>query len=237
MKVHIIQHDSYVEPGEYLSWAQRKGYQVSFTRCWLSEEVPKDADADMLVVLGGFQCPTTTKEECSYFDSAAEQELIRKYADSGRIVVGVCLGAQLLGDAMGAPFGKSPNQEIGPVKARLTEAGRLDPFLKHFPDTFDAGEWHNDMPGLNDDAVILAESDGCPRQIVKYGKYAYGLQTHMEFNHDIIAAILENTGGKLRAKEPYVKSQEELLAYDYTDMNLMLDTFLDALTEDYSGSL
>lgn len=237
MKVHIIQHDPYVEPGEYLSWAQRKGYQVSFTRCWMFEEVPKEADADMLVVLGGFQRPTTTKEECSYFDSASEQKLIRKYADSGRIVVGVCLGAQLLGDALGAPFGKSPAPEIGPVKARLTEAGRSDPFLKQFPDVFDAGEWHNDMPGLNADAVVLAESDGCPRQIVRYGKYAYGLQTHMEFNHDIIAAILKNIGGRIRIKGPYIRTEEELLAYDYTDMNLMLDTFLDALTEDYSGSL
>lgn len=237
MKVHIIQHDSYVEPGEYLSWAQRKGYQVSFTRCWLFEEVPKEADADMLVVLGGFQRPTTTKEECSYFDSASEQKLIRKYADSGRIVVGVCLGAQLLGDALGAPFGKSPAPEIGPVKARLTEAGRSDPFLKQFPDVFDAGEWHNDMPGLNADAVVLAESDGCPRQIVRYGKYAYGLQAHMEFNHDIIAAILKNIGGRIRIKGPYIRTEEELLAYDYTDMNLMLDTFLDALTEDYYGSL
>ncbi len=54
------------------------------------------------------------------------------------------------------------------MKARLTDTGENDPFLKSFPSVFDAGEWHNDMPGLKEGAEILAESDGCPRQIVRY---------------------------------------------------------------------
>ncbi len=52
------------------------------------------------------------------------------------------------------------------------------------------------MPGLTDNSVIIAESDGCPRQIVRCGKYVYGFQTHMEFTHEIIAAGLtvDNSG-------------------------------------------
>ena len=199
MKLHFIQQDAWVEPGEYLGWAKRNGYQVSFTKCWLHEELPQKADADLLVVLGGFQCPATTKEECDYFDSAAEQELIRKYVEAGRAVVGVCLGAQLVGEALGAEYGHSPQKEIGPVRARLTPQGKEDPFLRGFSDVFDAGAWHNDMPGLTEDAVILAESDGCPRQIVRYGRYIYGFQTHMEFTHDIIEAGLKEVGGEIRA--------------------------------------
>ena len=234
MKVHFIQQDSWVEPGEYLSWAMRRGYDVTFTRCWMYDSIPRELSADILIVLGGYQCPATTKEQCDYFDSAAEQRLIRKYVDAGRIVIGVCLGAQLLGEAMGAEYEHSPEKEIGPVRARLTEAGKADPFLKSFPETFDAGEWHNDMPGLTPDAVILAESDGCPRQIVRFAKYAYAFQTHMEFNRKIIAAGIEDCGGKLGVSGPYVQSEEELLEYDYTDMNRMLSRFLDAIVEDYA---
>ena len=43
------------------------------------------------------------------------------------------------------------------------------------------------MPGMNDAAVILAECEGCPRQIVRYGKYVYAFQTHMEFTNEIAA--------------------------------------------------
>lgn len=234
MKVHFIQQDDWVEPGEYLCWARRHDCEVSFTRCWLHERPPQEADADLLVVLGGCQCPATTKEECEYFDSAAEQVLIRKYVEAGRAVVGVCLGAQLVGEALGAPYAHSPEKEIGPVKARLTAAGKADPFLYAFPDSFDAGEWHNDMPGLTPDTVVLAESDGCPRQIVRYGKYVYGFQTHMEFTHEIIAAGLHDAGGEIQAEGPYVQTAEELLAYDYTDMNRLLSSFLDALIADYT---
>lgn len=84
-------------------------------------------------------------------------------------MIGVCLGAQLVGEALGAAYSHSPEREIGPVKAALTEAGRADPFFASFPDVFLAGEWHNDMPGLTEDSVIIAESEGCPRQIVRYG--------------------------------------------------------------------
>ena len=104
---------------------------------------------------------------------------------------------------------------------------------KKFPDIFFAGEWHNDMPGLTAEAVILAASEGCPRQIVRYGKYVYGFQTHMEFTREIIAAGLADVGGEIIEEGRFVQKAQELLDYDYTEMNRLLSTFLDALTEDY----
>ena len=233
MKIHFIQQDPWVEAGEYITWAERNRHEVSSTKCWLYEAVPSDVDSDFLIVLGGYQCPATTKEECDYFDAEAEKQIIRKYAEAGKVVIGVCLGAQLVGEALGAPYEHSPEKEIGPVKARLTNAGKNDPFLKCFPSVFDAGEWHNDMPGLKKGAEILAESDGCPRQIVRYGKYVYGFQTHMEFTHEIIEAGIRDVGGELKAEGRFVQTVGELLAYDYTEMNHLLSAFLDAIAEDY----
>ena len=233
MKIHFIQQDPWVEPGEYLAWAERHGHTVSCTRCWEYEEVPTEVEADLLVVLGGYQCPATTKEECDYFDAEAEKQLIRSCIQAGKAVIGVCLGAQLVGEAVGAPYEHSPEKEIGAVSAWLTEEGKADPFLKHFPEEFEAGEWHNDMPGLNKDAVILARSEGCPRQIVRYGRFVYAFQTHMEFTHDIIAAGLEDIGGEMKEQGIFVQSTEELLAYDYTEMNRLLSSFLDEMMQEY----
>lgn len=233
MKIHFIQQDPWVVPGEYLVWAERRGCEITYTRCWQHEEVPKEANADLLVVLGGYQSPATTKEECDYYDSAAEQSLIREYAEAGKIVIGSCLGAQLIGEALGAPYEHSPEREIGTVEARLTEEGRRDPFFAHFPEVFEAGEWHNDMPGLTENAAVLAESCGCPRQIVRYGKYVYGFQTHMEFTREIVAAGIEDVGGEIKVTGPCVKTREELMADDYTVMNRLLSGFLDALADAY----
>ena len=233
MKVHFIQQDSWVLPGEYLAWAERHGYDVAVTKCWEYETVPESAEADLLVVLGGCQCPATTKEECGYFDAEREKALIRSYVEAGKMVVGVCLGAQLLGEALGAPYAHSPEREIGPVKARLTPEGKNDPFFASFGDVFLAGEWHNDMPGLTEDSVIIAESDGCPRQIVRYGKYVYGFQTHMEFTHEIVAAGIEDAGGRLNCTGRFVQTEEQMLAFDYSEMNALLSSFLDIMVEEY----
>lgn len=229
VNIHMIQHDDWVTPGEYLSWARRNRHAVTFTRCWRYEPLPASPDADMLVILGGLQCPATTRDECAYFDSEAEKACIRQFIEAGRMVIGVCLGAQLVGEALGAAYLHSPEREVGPVRARLTRAGRDDPLFSDFPDTFDAGEWHNDMPGLTEDSVVIASSDGCPRQIVRYGDCVYGFQTHMEFTRDIIEAGLENVG-EIRPG-PYVQSRDKLLGYDYTEMNRLLSTFLDRLVE------
>ena len=233
MKVHFIQQDSWVKPGEYLAWAERHGYDVTITKCWEYETIPKSAEADMLVVLGGYQCPATTKKECGYFDAEQEKDLIRRYVGAGRMVIGVCLGAQLVGEALGAPYARSPEREIGPVGARLTPEGKKDPFFASFGDMFLAGEWHNDMPGLTEDCAIIAESDGCPRQIVRYGKYVYGFQTHMEFTHEIVAAGIEHAGGHLNRTGRFVQTEEQLLAFDYSKMNALLSSFLDAMVEAY----
>ena len=131
------------------------------------------------------------------------------------------------------PGAKVEETAYAPLLHALAEAGRADPFLGAFPDAFDAGEWHNDMPGLTPDAAILAESDGCPRQIVRYGRYVYGFQTHMEFTRDIIAAGIEDVGGTIRRRGRFIQSAEALLAYDYTGMNRLLSAFLDAMAADY----
>lgn len=233
IRLRFIQQEDWVEPGEYGLWAERNGYETSVTRCWLYEPIPQTVDADLLVVLGGWQSPATTKSECDFYDAGAEKALIRSYVERGRMVIGVCLGAQLLGEALGGSYAHSPEREVGPVSARLTKAGRGDPLFSAFTDVFDAGEWHNDMPGLTGESVIIAESDGCPRQIIRYGEHVYGFQTHMEFTHQIVARGVEAAGASLTGSGRFEQTAGELLAYDYTEMNRMLSAFLDALVKNY----
>ena len=239
MRIHIIQQESFVAPGAYAEWAKEHGYIIEYTQCWLGEKVPTDADGfDMLIVLGGPQSPATTKEECPYYDSEAEQALIKKAIESGKIVVGACLGAQLIGEALGAPYEHSPNREIGVIDIELTQAGKNDPFLGKLPEKMDCGVWHGDMPGLTADSEVLASSEGCPRQIVRYGKYVYGIQCHPEFNHRTLPFMIIESPGALKdaATMPYINTAEEIMEHSYVEMNERLKVFLDALTEDWEAA-
>ena len=79
MRVHFVIHESFESAGAYLKWAEDRGYTISWSRVYAGEALPPNADEfDMLVVFGGPQSPRTTREECPYFDSQAEQHLINR---------------------------------------------------------------------------------------------------------------------------------------------------------------
>lgn len=101
MRVHFVVHESFESAGAYLKWAEDRGYTISWSRVYAGEALPPNADEfDMLVVFGGPQSPRTTREECPYFDSHAEQHLINQAITARRMVIGICLGSQLIGEAL-----------------------------------------------------------------------------------------------------------------------------------------
>lgn len=103
MRVHFVIHESFESAGAYLPWAEERGYAISWSRVYAGESVPASTDGfDMLVVFGGPQSPRTTLAECPYFDAQAEQHLINQAIAARKIVVGICLGSQLIGEALGA---------------------------------------------------------------------------------------------------------------------------------------
>jgi GMP synthase (glutamine-hydrolysing) len=189
-------------------------------------------DFDFLVVMGGPQSPATTKQECPHYDAQKEIALIKKAVAEGKIAFGVCLGAQLIGEALGASFDHSPNREIGVFPITLTEEGKKDPLIGSWPQTFDTGHWHGDMPGLTNDAKILAFSEGCPRQIVRYTSKVYGFQCHFEFTPEAIEAMIKHSTEELteHAGKPFVETPDQLRKHDFTEINAKLFGFLDNLT-------
>ena len=128
VKVHFVVHEAFEAPSAYEAWVKDRGYATSYSRVYAGDPLPREvSDIDLLVVLGGPQSPSTTSGECPHFDSAAEQVLIKNCVESDKAVVGVCLGAQMIGAALGAPHARSPEREIGVFPITLTSEGKSNP--------------------------------------------------------------------------------------------------------------
>ena len=138
------------------------------------------------------------------------------------------MGAQIIGESLGAQTQRSPNKEIGVFPIHLTHDGEQDPVFKMFPHTFDVMHWHNDMPGLSEKAVLLAYSEGCPRQAIRYSDRVYGLQFHMEMTTPLVQGMIENCASDITADQ-YVQTASTLLSANLTEINQKMFLILDHL--------
>lgn len=232
MKLHFIMHESFEGPAAIEIWAKRRDCEITYTRLYSGDRFPEECNFDFLVVMGGPQSPATTVEECPYFDAQKEIAFIKKAIEQKKIMLGVCLGAQFIGQALGANFDHSPNREIGVFSLTLTEEGKKDHIFGTFPEKFMVGHWHGDMPGLTNDSKILATSQGCPRQIIRYAPNIYGFQCHFEFTPEAIEGMIQNNAHELEQYKglPYIETSDQLRGHDYNEMNNFLFTFLDKIS-------
>jgi len=234
MRVHFILHETFEVPGAYLKWAIERGHQITSTKVYEKEPLPETIDGiDFLIVMGGPQSPDEDRENFPYYDPKAELAFMKEAIAADIYIVGVCLGAQLLSVAYGAEYEYSPEREIGVYPVTLTMQGLTDPHVSLFGKNIETGHWHGDMPGLTDEAVVLATSQGCPRQIIRFSSKHYAFQAHLEFDPDAVELLIAADGEeKLREqseKLPFVQTPEELRGNDYSEMNAKLYAFLDSL--------
>lgn len=230
MKLHIIQHESFEAPAAILKWAESKNYIIKYTKLFLNESLPNEIDNfDLLIVMGGPQCPDTSTQECPHFDAKKEIAFIKKAIDAERAVLGICLGAQLVGEAMGAKYDHSPNKEIGVFEVTLTDAGKNDPCFSKFPPKFLVGHWHGDMPGIAETSEVLAVSAGCPRQIIRYKPNVYGFQCHFEFTKEAIEEMIKHCGWEMEKYKsyPYIQDAKTFKSHNFSEINEYLFQFLD----------
>lgn len=231
-------HESFEAPAAIETWAKEHGHALSYTRFYRNDSLPPTVDDfDYLIVMGGPQSPATSKAECPHFHARTEIEFISEAITKGKLLLGVCLGAQLIGEALGARFEHSPQREIGVFDLTLTPDGKKDPVFSTFPDVFPVGHWHGDMPGLTAAAAILATSKGCPRQVVRYSPKVYGFQCHFEFTLPSIEGMIKNCSEELKQYKslPYIENASRLKSHNYTPINKLLFKFLDDMQSIYEA--
>ncbi|MGH9482860.1 MAG: type 1 glutamine amidotransferase [Terriglobales bacterium] len=186
----ILQHVAWETPGIILPELKAHGIQPRIFRMDRGETLPRADQLEGLVVMGG----TMGVYEAERFPFLAqEQELLRACAMRGTPVLGICLGAQLLAAALGAPVTQGPAMEVGEGEVMLTEAGRHDPVLgAGGAATLPVVHWHRDTFPLPPGATLLASTPLYAQPAFRVGKHAYGLQFHPEVDAELAAAWSEH---------------------------------------------
>jgi len=225
MRIHIIIHAPFEKPGIIETWAIQNNHALSFTHTYREEQLPNVSEFDFLVIMGGPQSPL---EQDIYPYLRAEIALTKQAFAQKKVILGVCLGAQIIGESLGAKTERSPHKEIGAFPIQLTDEGINDPIFNEMPTSFDVMHWHNDMPGVPESAVVLAYSEGCPRQVVRYNQRTYGFQCHMEMTTELVKGMIEHCADDLKPGQ-YVQDTEKMLATDTSEMNEKMTFILDQL--------
>ena len=228
MKLHYLQHVPFEGLGIIEDWAIARGAAITVTQLFHNEPLPDMDTFDWLVVMGGSM---GIHDHAEHPWLVAEKEFIQQAIAAEKTVVGICLGAQLIADGLGAKVYPGPQKEIGwfPIQR---SAGAPD----LLPEDAVVFHWHGDTFDLPDGATRLASSAACRNQGFVYNDRVVALQFHMETTPAGMEALIENCRDELPGVDEagnsvYVRTAEQIRAGlpNLGTINAAMEALLDAL--------
>ncbi|MCL5670893.1 MAG: type 1 glutamine amidotransferase [Acidobacteria bacterium] len=212
MRIHIIQHVAFEGPGAIADWARERGYSVAVTEQFRRGKLPAVGDFDFLVIMGG---PMSANDGAKFAWLAEERQLITDALREEKAILGVCLGAQLLAQALGASVYPSREKEIGWFPVRLTLQAERNRLFSGLPRSMTVLHWHGETFDLPQGAVLLAESALCRNQAFELDGRVLGLQFHLEVQPQGLERLVENsledpTRGRAVQTAPEIRSSAHL---------------------------
>lgn len=205
MKIACLQNFAPEGPARIADWANARGYEVEQ---FLAPEgaAMEPADFDAFVIMGG---PMSANDALENPDVAFALDRVREFIDSGKPVLGVCLGAQMIAKAIGGAVAPGPQAEIGWFPVFRSEEG--DHLLDQLPQEMTMFHWHGEQIQLPPGARLLASSRICSVQAFQWGEKCLGLQCHLEVSEPSLTDFLRVFANEVEEGGPTVQSSLEML--------------------------
>lgn len=190
MKLLVLQHAAAEHPGSLRPFLQAAGISWDTVELDQGARIPPLDAYDMMWVMGG---PMDVWDVEEYPWLIDEKRAIRRFVrELERPFLGICLGHQLLADALGGTCGPQRPPEIGVLDITSSPAGRADALFAGMPETFKALQWHGvRVAEPPESAIVLASSAVCRCQAMRVGSWAYSMQYHVEVEPGTVASWAE----------------------------------------------
>lgn len=207
MRAHIFQHLAFEGPGTIQPWLKNAGYDLTFTVFAEKVYFPEINSVDFLVIMGGSM---SVNDEDKFPWLIAEKQFIREFIATGKPVLGICLGAQLIASALGARVYPNKTKEIGWFPVTAIKPPQISNF--QFPASFTTLHWHGETFDLPERAALLASSEATKNQAFQYGKNVLAIQFHPEANMQTLQDFCFHFKKEL-VPGRFIQSEEEIVKY------------------------
>ena len=225
MRIHSLQHVPFEDIGSMASDFAARGYSVTSTHWYRGDTAPTLDSFDALIVMGG---PMGIYDEAIYPWLADEKALIKSAIDAGKILLGICLGAQLIADVLGGKVTRNAYKEIGWLPLQITPVAAIHPLAQVFTRYPEVFHWHGDTFALPPGALHLASSQGCANQAYVFQERVYGFQFHLETTPASAQALIEHCSEDIDGSR-YTQSAQMILANEakFAQINRAMSEVID----------
>ncbi len=159
-QIAVFQHVHWEPPGHsLLKAAAACRVSLNVIHVW-EQKIPDLSGFNGLILLGG---SPNVDEELRYPFLTDEKRAIRQWLESERPCLGICLGHQLLAEALGGRIGSNLCPSIGFIQGHLTHDGRNHPVFNRIDPKPTLFKWHGKaiIPPFPGHFQILATSAQC----------------------------------------------------------------------------
>lgn len=187
IRILILQHLAHEGAGAIATWAFEKVLDVKTIVVPMhTGSLPPPDSFEVLVVLGGTM---GVYEEDVHSWMTREKAFIQEAIAAGKTVIGICLGSQLLAEALGSKVYPHKQKEIGFFPVYKTAEGANEPALDGIPQAWPVFHWHGDTFDLPPGAQHLFFSEACANQAFRKDN-CWGFQFHPEMNQPLLEDMI-----------------------------------------------